>query len=86
MRPVIAKHSAANDTHTVPAEREGCPKFELFLGRTGILREIWERDDFRTHDGPHFAVRQIRHLQMGKVKTRVKLGYASENLTFQDGE
>jgi len=61
------------------------PRVLICHWRTINSSENGEKWRFSDPRDPNFAVRQLWHLRMRKIKTRGKLGYPSENLTFQDG-
>jgi len=58
------------------------PRVWFYPWRSINSLEKLEKWRFSDPDDPHLAVRQLQHLRMGKVKTRRKLGYLSENLTW----
>ena len=61
------------------------PRALIYHWRTINFSENGENWRFSDRRDSNFAVRQIRHLRTKMVKNRGKLGYPSENLTFQDG-
>jgi len=61
------------------------PRVLIYFWRTINASGNGEKWRFSDRRDPNFAVRQLRYLQSKKVKTREKLGYPSENPTFQDG-